>query len=297
MGREKGHVSTSGEEDIFLESIRKSVLHQKITIKDIILGCASTSYEIYTSELKRLLRENEELRLWLRQAREEEREVVKKLNEDILRTKKSKIENQKAINTAEKDKEGDHREIPVLFDDQDKDKRDKSRNIFFYDIPKYWKDDDIFRELSKIGKVFSIKIRWYKGDSMVIKKERDRWQLTRDLTSEEMEQCKTNEYEFVKKMMNKDFLLAERAVEESIKQGMMEKILKVTELSDISSNSGRKSRGCDQETKNGVEEELDEDMVTITIHDLEPKYEDLREMWRRYGMGSNREKAEQYMEK
>jgi hypothetical protein len=76
------------------------------------------------------LRENEELRLWLRQAREEvrrtkdeigkkfdmkeqiisekqgaieglknvivkEREVVKKLNEDILRTKKSKIENQK----------------------------------------------------------------------------------------------------------------------------------------------------------------------------------------------------------
>lgn len=40
---------------------------------------------------------------------------------------------------------------------------------------------------------------------MVIEKERGCWQLTRDLTSEEMEQCKTNEYEFVKKMMNKDF--------------------------------------------------------------------------------------------
>jgi hypothetical protein len=72
----------------------------------------------------------------------------------------------KAINTAEKDKEGDHREIPVLFDDQDKDKRDKSRNIFFYGIPKYWKDDDIFREFSKIGKVFSIKVKQYKYKSV-----------------------------------------------------------------------------------------------------------------------------------
>ncbi|GBC33841.2 hypothetical protein GLOIN_2v1881393 [Rhizophagus irregularis DAOM 181602=DAOM 197198] len=250
--------------------------------------------------MKRLLRENEELRLWLRQAREEVRrakdEIGKKfdMKEQIISEKQGAIEGLKnvivkerevAINTAKKDKEGDHREIPVLFDDQDKDKRDKSRNIFFYDILKYWKDDDIFRELSKIGKVFSINkhwIRWYKEDSTVIEKERDRWQLTRDLTSEEMEQYKTNEYEFVKKIMNKDFLLAERAVEESIKQRMMEKILKVTELSDISMYQHKKDLDNDnaaslvdkvviaeekvvdviKKHRMGVEEELDEDMVT-----------------------------------
>ncbi|PKC59784.1 hypothetical protein RhiirA1_399693 [Rhizophagus irregularis] len=166
----------------------------------------------------------------------------------------------KAINTAKKDKEGDHREIPVLFDDQDKDKRDKSR------INKHW-------------------IRWYKEDSTVIEKERDRWQLTRDLTSEEMEQYKTNEYEFVKKIMNKDFLLAERAVEESIKQRMMEKILKVTELSDISMYQHKKDLDNDnaaslvdkvviaeekvvdviKKHRMGVEEELDEDMIPLLI--------------------------------
>ncbi|GET62434.1 hypothetical protein RIR_jg22593.t3 [Rhizophagus irregularis DAOM 181602=DAOM 197198] len=82
--------------------------------------------------------------------------------------------------------------------------------------------------------------------------------------------------------MNKDFLLAERAVEESIKQRMMEKILKVTELSDISMYQHKKDLDNDnaaslvdkvviaeekvvdviKKHRMGVEEELDEDMVT-----------------------------------
>ncbi|GET55616.1 hypothetical protein GLOIN_2v1881393 [Rhizophagus irregularis DAOM 181602=DAOM 197198] len=43
-------------------------------------------------------------------------------------------------------------------------------------------------------------LEWYRGDTVKERKDRDRWRLTRDLTAEEMEECKNNEYEFVKKM-------------------------------------------------------------------------------------------------
>lgn len=36
------------------------------------------------------------------------------------------------------------------------------------------------------------------------RKERDRWQLTRDLTVKEFEECKKSECEFVKKVVNRD---------------------------------------------------------------------------------------------
>ncbi|RGB23793.1 hypothetical protein C1646_773994 [Rhizophagus diaphanus] len=43
-------------------------------------------------------------------------------------------------------------------------------------------------------------IGWCRGDSTVKeRKDRDRRQLTRDLTAEKMEECNNNEYEFVKK--------------------------------------------------------------------------------------------------
>jgi hypothetical protein len=50
-------------------------------------------------------------------------------------------------------------EIPVLADDQGQVDKEKAHDIFFYDIPKYWKEEDIVRELSKIGKVHRVQIR------------------------------------------------------------------------------------------------------------------------------------------
>ncbi|PKC00903.1 hypothetical protein RhiirA5_427540 [Rhizophagus irregularis] len=42
------------------------------------------------------------------------------------------------------------------------------------------------------------------GTKVKDRKERDRWQLTRDLIIKEMEECKSNEYEFVKNVVNKE---------------------------------------------------------------------------------------------
>ncbi|EXX62357.1 hypothetical protein GLOIN_2v1786010 [Rhizophagus irregularis DAOM 181602=DAOM 197198] len=70
---------------LLLESIRKSVVHKKTTIKEIVLSCASTSYEIYDDEMKRLSKEILDLRRWLREAQQQNKEmshdVTKKVKE------------------------------------------------------------------------------------------------------------------------------------------------------------------------------------------------------------------------
>jgi hypothetical protein len=50
-------------------------------------------------------------------------------------------------------------EILILIDNQEIQDKDKSHDIFFYDIPKYWKEEDIVKELSKIGKVYRVQIK------------------------------------------------------------------------------------------------------------------------------------------
>ncbi|RGB36422.1 hypothetical protein C1646_758154 [Rhizophagus diaphanus] len=58
--------TSSGEEynkveGKFLEDMRQDILRTKIHIKDIILKCISTSYDVYREETKRLSREIFEL--------------------------------------------------------------------------------------------------------------------------------------------------------------------------------------------------------------------------------------------
>jgi hypothetical protein len=44
-------------------------------------------------------------------------------------------------------------------------------------------------------------VRWYTGESSIKeKKKRDKWQLIKDLTEEEMEEYKKDEYSFLKKI-------------------------------------------------------------------------------------------------
>ncbi|PKB95047.1 hypothetical protein RhiirA5_476444 [Rhizophagus irregularis] len=74
-GRERRDSETTRVEDIFLESIRKDVIHKKATIKEIILSCISTSYEVYREEMKRLSKEVLDLRHWLREAQQRNKEL------------------------------------------------------------------------------------------------------------------------------------------------------------------------------------------------------------------------------
>ena len=66
-------------EQNFLESIRKDAVHRKETIKEIVLKCSDTSFDIYNDEIKRLSWENSKLREELRQR---EHVMDKKVNEE-----------------------------------------------------------------------------------------------------------------------------------------------------------------------------------------------------------------------
>lgn len=82
------------------------------------------------------------------------KQVKNELGEKLEKIKKSDHIEKKSI-TKEKRKISDH----GLVDNQDVVNKEKVRKIFFYDILKYRKNNDIGKELSKIGKVFSIKVR------------------------------------------------------------------------------------------------------------------------------------------
>jgi hypothetical protein len=52
-------------------------------------------------------------------------------------------------------------------------------------------------------------VRWYNGEFSIKKrKERDKWQLIRNLTNEKMEECKKDEYGFMKKIKGEDTIAA-----------------------------------------------------------------------------------------
>lgn len=50
-------------------------------------------------------------------------------------------------------------EIPVLVEDLRNKEKEKSRDLFFYDVPKFWTEEDIRTNISKIGKVLRIQVR------------------------------------------------------------------------------------------------------------------------------------------
>lgn len=63
-------------------------------------------------------------------------------------------------------------------------------------------------------------IRWYDGKSTIKERvERDKWQLIRDMTEEEMVECKENEYEFLKKIKGEDVIAAIRVIKVTKKSG------------------------------------------------------------------------------
>jgi hypothetical protein len=179
--------------------------------------------------------------------------LLKKENPKALQEKK-KISNTdhqtKKSRSRKKKKRSIITEVPILIDNQKTQNKAKPRDIFFYNIPKYWKEKDIVKELSKIGKVYRVQIkkqykylsvralvllykqfessfisrafgmginkhfvRWYSGESTIKeRKERDQWQLIRNLTAEEMEECKEDEYKFLKKIKGEDKIAAIKAL-------------------------------------------------------------------------------------
>ena len=58
--------SLSRMEQNFIESIRREAVHRKETIKEIVLRCSDTSFNVYDDEIKRLSWENSKLREELR---------------------------------------------------------------------------------------------------------------------------------------------------------------------------------------------------------------------------------------
>ncbi|PKY50739.1 hypothetical protein RhiirA4_531170 [Rhizophagus irregularis] len=147
-------------------------------------------------------------------------------------------------------------EIPVLPEISSDDQIFKNaRDIFFYDIPKYWSEEDVRKNLERLGKIIRIQIRgqfkyktvkakialdenveksfigghfgicvanhyirWYDA-SLGLKgqQERDQWQTVRDLTDEEMD--------LIKKEGVNEFL--ENKLEYKSKAAFM-KIIKIT---------------------------------------------------------------------
>ncbi|PKC05202.1 hypothetical protein RhiirA5_502274 [Rhizophagus irregularis] len=261
----------SKTEQNFLESIRTYTVHRKETIKEIVLKCSAASFDIYIDEIKRLTWENSKLREELRrrdhvmdrkvneekhQARiiSQKNEQIRKISQEVEKTrselKKVKTGINKESDQPKKSKNGRSTsnrrkreeiiEIPVLPENISNDQQAKeARDIFFYDIPKYWSEDDVKINLMKIGTVYRLQIRgqykyktvkakialnanfektfldghfgicisknfirWYDAKlSLKGRQERDQWQTVRDLTNEEMESIKKGDtYDFTKKL-------------------------------------------------------------------------------------------------
>ncbi|UZO01951.1 uncharacterized protein OCT59_020457 [Rhizophagus irregularis] len=168
--------------------------------------------------------------------RSELKKVKPDINKEIDQLKKSN----KGRSTSNRRKWEEILEIPVLPENTSNDQQVKeARDIFFYDIPKYWSEDDVRTNLMKIGTVYRLQIRgqykyktvkakialnenfekmfldghfgicisknfirWYDAKlGLKGRQERDQWQTVRDLTNEEMESIKKgNTYDFTKKL-------------------------------------------------------------------------------------------------
>ncbi|PKY62534.1 hypothetical protein RhiirA4_489145, partial [Rhizophagus irregularis] len=145
--------------------------------------CSDTSFEIYKDEIKRLAWENSKLREELRQTshvkdknskegKHKERiisqknEQIRKISQELEKTsselKKVKAGNHKTDDQQKKGKKNRRSsnkkvrekilEIPVLPEiSKDDPLIEEARDIFFYDIPKYWSEEDVRTNLMKIG--------------------------------------------------------------------------------------------------------------------------------------------------
>jgi hypothetical protein len=169
----------------------------------------------------------------------------KKKDQQIAESSKNRGNKSKSRSRKKKERSS-ITEILILTDDQEQGDKDRARDIFFYDIPKYWNEKNIVKELSKIGKVYRIHIkkqfkyisvkakitlfeqfsksfnggafgmginkhfiRWYDGELTVKERnERDRFQLIRDMTPAEIEECKMDEYTFLKKIKSEELVAA-----------------------------------------------------------------------------------------
>ncbi|PKY24316.1 hypothetical protein RhiirB3_471918 [Rhizophagus irregularis] len=181
----------SKTEQNFLELIQNDAVRRKETIKDIVLKCSATSFEVYIDEIKQLSWENSKLREELRrkdhvmdrkvneekqqaQIISQKNEQIRKISQEVEKTrselKKVKTDINKEIDQPKKSKKGrstsnrrkreEILEIPVLPENTSNDQQAKeARDIFFYDIPKYWSEDDVRTNLMKIGTVYRLQIR------------------------------------------------------------------------------------------------------------------------------------------
>ncbi|GET59600.1 hypothetical protein GLOIN_2v1881393 [Rhizophagus irregularis DAOM 181602=DAOM 197198] len=261
----------SKTEQSFLESIRNDAVRKKETIQEIVLKCSATTFDVYIDKIKRLSWENSKLREELRRQDHmmdkkgklentqeriisQKNEQIRKISQEVEKTRselnKVKTGVNKEIDQPKKSKKGrstsnrrkqeEILEIPVLPKNTSNDQQaKKARDIFFYDIPKYWSEDDVRTNLMKIGTVYRLQIRgqykyktikakialnenfektfldghfgicisknfirWYDAKlGMKGRQERDQWQTVRDLTNEEMESIKKgNTYNFTKKL-------------------------------------------------------------------------------------------------
>ncbi|PKK64363.1 hypothetical protein RhiirC2_787596 [Rhizophagus irregularis] len=123
-------------------------------------------------------------------------EVAHKIYVDNMK----RIGRENECRSSEKGKKAPIVEIPAITDDQAEKEKEMARDMFFYDILRYWKEEDIVANLSKIGKVFRIQVkqqykykfaRTYSYDAaagLKARQERDKWQLIRDLTEDEMKE-------------------------------------------------------------------------------------------------------------
>ncbi|PKC63323.1 hypothetical protein RhiirA1_443404 [Rhizophagus irregularis] len=181
----------SKTEQNFLELIQNDAVRRKETIKDIVLKCSATSFEVYIDEIKQLSWENSKLREELRrkdhvmdrkvneekqqaQIISQKNEQIRKISQEVEKTrselKKVKTGVNKEIDQLNKSKKGrstsnrrkreEILEIPVLPENISNDQQAKEAcDIFFYDIPKYWSEDDVRTNLMKIGTVYRLQIR------------------------------------------------------------------------------------------------------------------------------------------
>ncbi|PKC60720.1 hypothetical protein RhiirA1_398948 [Rhizophagus irregularis] len=195
-----------------LEDLRKKIVQKQVTIKEIILGCVSTSFEVYSDKMRRLSNEVWELRNWLKEAQQgkknlsrelenKEREVaakeriiskkdetIRKVSQDVqtkrleLKKVKSSAKNSHKRKGADKQKSVTSLDIDQLpikkIDDQVYDVTE--RELLIYDVPACWDNDKIITIFKNLGLVRKISIKTqykYKSVKLVVnvKKGCDDW--------------------------------------------------------------------------------------------------------------------------
>ncbi|PKY25208.1 hypothetical protein RhiirB3_510429 [Rhizophagus irregularis] len=218
--------------------------------------------------------------------RSELKKVKTDINKEIDQPKKSK----KGRSTSNRRKREEILEIPVLPENTSNDQQAKeARDIFFYDIPKYWSEEEVRTNLMKTFKDGHFRIcisknfiRWYDAKlSLKGRQERDQWQTVRDLTDEEMESIKKgNTYDFTKKLQQtsktafikiikitknwkvigyfKNLKEMEEAVEDSCTQGDINRVWLVRNKKTIYKDGDAKTR-----TKK-PQEKINQDKVIVT---------------------------------